>query len=134
MTIAHCSLLRLRERTVRPGPGATASRTRTHHRRYSTRKPTFVFALVSPAQVGRGTATSCRPALLPTLLSILMFLSGQATFITASSSAAAPDAQQALRASLEEWLRAAEEAGLSDEAVTALIAVARHDMRKEKVP
>ena len=57
---------------------------------------------------------------------------GQGTFITASSSAA-PDAQQALRASLEEWLRAAEEAGLSDEAVTALIAVARHDMRKEKV-
>ncbi len=58
---------------------------------------------------------------------------GQGTFITASSPAAAPDAQQALRASLEEWLRAAEEAGLSDEAVTALIAVARHDMRKEKV-
>ncbi len=58
---------------------------------------------------------------------------GQGTFITASSSAAAPDAQQALRASLEEWLGAAEQAGLSDEAVTALIAVARHDMRKEKV-
>jgi GntR family transcriptional regulator len=58
---------------------------------------------------------------------------GQGTFITASSPAAAPDAQQALRASLEEWLRAAEEAGLSDEAVTALIAVARQDMRKERV-
>jgi GntR family transcriptional regulator len=58
---------------------------------------------------------------------------GQGTFITASSAAAAPDAQQALRGSLEEWLRAAEEAGLSDEAVTALIAVARHDLRKEKV-
>jgi GntR family transcriptional regulator len=58
---------------------------------------------------------------------------GQGTFITASSPAAAPDAQQALRASLEEWLRTAEEAGLSDEAVTALIAVARHDMRKERV-
>jgi DNA-binding transcriptional regulator YhcF (GntR family) len=58
---------------------------------------------------------------------------GQGTFITASSPASAPDAQQALRASLEEWLRTAEEAGLSDEAVTALIAVARHDMRKERV-
>jgi hypothetical protein len=30
-------------------------------------------------------------------------------------------------------LRAAQEAGLSDEAVTALIAVARHDMRRERV-
>jgi GntR family transcriptional regulator len=58
---------------------------------------------------------------------------GQGTFITAASPPAVPDAQQALRASLEEWLRAAEEAGLSDEAVTALIAVARHDMRKERV-
>lgn len=58
---------------------------------------------------------------------------GQGTFITATASAALPEAQQALRASLEEWLRAAEEAGLSDEAVTALIAVARHDMRKERV-
>jgi GntR family transcriptional regulator len=58
---------------------------------------------------------------------------GQGTFITATASAALPEAQQALRASLEEWLRAAEEAGLSDEAVTALIAVARYDMRKERV-
>jgi hypothetical protein len=38
-----------------------------------------------------------------------------------------------LRAALEEWLRAAEEAGLSDEAVTALIATARHDLRKARV-
>ncbi|MDQ2812159.1 MAG: GntR family transcriptional regulator [Actinomycetota bacterium] len=58
---------------------------------------------------------------------------GQGTFITASSAEAAPDAQQALRGSLEEWLRAAEAAGLSDEAVTALIAVARHDLQKERV-
>ena len=58
---------------------------------------------------------------------------GQGTFIKATASAALPEAQQALRASLEEWLRAAEEAGLSEEAVTALIAVARHDMRKERV-
>ena len=58
---------------------------------------------------------------------------GQGTFITASSPPVVPDAQQALRASLEEWLRAAEEAGLSAEAVTALIAVARHDLGKERV-
>jgi len=35
--------------------------------------------------------------------------------------------------SLEEWLRAAEEAGLSSDEITALIAVARHDLKKEKV-
>jgi GntR family transcriptional regulator len=58
---------------------------------------------------------------------------GQGTFIRATASPVVPEAQQALRASLEEWLRAAEEAGLSDEAVTALIAAARHDMRKERV-
>jgi GntR family transcriptional regulator len=58
---------------------------------------------------------------------------GQGTFITATSSPARPEAQQALRASLEDWLRAAEEAGLSDEAVTALIAAARHDLRKARV-
>ena len=58
---------------------------------------------------------------------------GQGTFITATSSPALPDAQEALRASLEEWLRDAEEAGLNDEAVTALIAVARQDMKKERV-
>jgi GntR family transcriptional regulator len=58
---------------------------------------------------------------------------GQGTFITASGSPALPEAQQVLRASLERWLRAAEEAGLSEEAVTALIAAARHDMRKERV-
>ena len=58
---------------------------------------------------------------------------GQGTFITATTSPVLPEAQQALRASLEEWLRAAEEAGLDDEAVTALIAVARQDMKKERV-
>ena len=58
---------------------------------------------------------------------------GQGTFIKATASAVLPEAQQALRASLEEWLRAAEEAGLSDEAVTALIAVARDDLRRERV-
>jgi GntR family transcriptional regulator len=58
---------------------------------------------------------------------------GQGTFITASSPAALPGAHQALRESLEEWLRAADAAGLSDDAVTALIAVARHDLKKETV-
>ena len=58
---------------------------------------------------------------------------GQGTFITATLPRTRREAQQALRASLEEWLRDAEEAGLSDEAVTALIAVARHDMKKERV-
>ena len=58
---------------------------------------------------------------------------GQGTFITATSSPDLPEAQQALRASFEEWLRAAEQAGLSDEEVTALIAVARDDLKKERV-
>jgi hypothetical protein len=35
--------------------------------------------------------------------------------------------------SLEEWLRTAEQAGLGDDEVTALIAVARNDLRKERV-
>ena len=58
---------------------------------------------------------------------------GQGTFITATSSTALPEEQQILRASLEEWLRAAEEAGLSGEEITALIAAAREDLKKEKV-
>jgi GntR family transcriptional regulator len=58
---------------------------------------------------------------------------GQGTFITATASAQLPSQEQEeLRASLEAWLRAAEEAGLSDEAVTALIAAARHNLRKER--
>lgn len=58
---------------------------------------------------------------------------GQGTFITATLASPPPTASGMLRASLEEWFRAAEEAGLSEEAVTALIAVVRHDMRREKV-
>ena len=58
---------------------------------------------------------------------------GQGTFITASSSPVPPEAQEDLRASLQKWLRAAEEAGFSDEAITALIAAARHNMTKERV-
>jgi GntR family transcriptional regulator len=58
---------------------------------------------------------------------------GQGTFITAVSSPALPGAQEVLRESLEQWFRDADAAGLNDEAVTALIAVVRQDMRKEKV-
>jgi GntR family transcriptional regulator len=58
---------------------------------------------------------------------------GQGTFITASLAAPPPDASEALRLSLEQWFRDAEEAGLSEEAVTALIAVVRHDLRKEGI-
>jgi GntR family transcriptional regulator len=57
---------------------------------------------------------------------------GQGTFITATLAPPA-DANQTLRASLERWFRDADEAGLSDETVTALIAVVQHDMRKESV-
>ena len=58
---------------------------------------------------------------------------GQGTFVTATSSPVPPQAQQAVRASLEAWLRSAEEAGFDDEAVTALIAAVRHDMRRGRV-
>jgi GntR family transcriptional regulator len=58
---------------------------------------------------------------------------GQGTFVTGTLTPAQPDTHAALRAALERWLRDAGAAGLSDEAVTALIAVARHDMRKERV-
>jgi GntR family transcriptional regulator len=58
---------------------------------------------------------------------------GQGTFITATLASPPADANQALRVSLEQWFRDADEAGLSEEAVTALIAVVRHDMRKERV-
>jgi GntR family transcriptional regulator len=55
---------------------------------------------------------------------------GQGTFITATATPVPPEAQD-LRASLEAWLRAAGEAGLDDEAVTALIAVARQDLKQD---
>ena len=57
---------------------------------------------------------------------------GQGTFITATLAPPPPAASEMLRASLEEWFRSAQEAGLSDEAVTALIAVVRHDLRRER--
>jgi GntR family transcriptional regulator len=58
---------------------------------------------------------------------------GQGTFITATLAPPPPAASGTLRASLEEWFRCAEEAGLTEEAVTALIAVVRHDKRRERV-
>jgi GntR family transcriptional regulator len=58
---------------------------------------------------------------------------GQGTFITATLASPPQDASEALRASLAQWFRDAEQAGLSDDTVTALIAVVRHDMRKETV-
>ena len=54
-------------------------------------------------------------------------------FLTAAQVSAPPGAQKVLRASLEQWFRDADAAGLNDEAVTALIAVVRQDLRKEKV-
>ncbi len=58
---------------------------------------------------------------------------GQGTFITATLAPPLAGANQVLRASLEQWFRDADEAGLSDEAITALIAVVRHDMRKDQL-
>jgi GntR family transcriptional regulator len=58
---------------------------------------------------------------------------GQGTFITAALAAPPPEAGSALRAPLEQWFRDAEEAGLSEEAVTALIAVVREDLKRERV-
>ena len=58
---------------------------------------------------------------------------GLGTFITGSLSPDPPETHHRLRMSLEKWLRDADAAGLSADAVTALIAVARHDMKKETV-
>jgi DNA-binding transcriptional regulator YhcF (GntR family) len=52
---------------------------------------------------------------------------GQGTFITGTLEPPSARASEALRRSLEKWLREAADAGLSDEAVTALIAAVRHD-------
>ena len=57
---------------------------------------------------------------------------GQGTFITGTLAPDTPYDYEALRAGLERWLRDAGQAGLNDEAVTALIAVVRQDL-KEKV-
>ena len=57
---------------------------------------------------------------------------GQGTFITGTLAPDMPSDHEALRAALERWFRDARQAGLNDEAVTALIAVVRQDL-KEKV-
>jgi GntR family transcriptional regulator len=57
---------------------------------------------------------------------------GQGTFITGTLAPDMPYDHGALRASLERWFRDARQAGLNDEAVTALIAVVRQDL-KERV-
>jgi GntR family transcriptional regulator len=60
---------------------------------------------------------------------------GQGTFITGTpaDSSPAPRASQALRRSLRRWLAEAAAAGLSEEAITALIAAERRgtDMEEE---
>jgi len=58
---------------------------------------------------------------------------GQGTFITAAMSPPPRQVSNALRASLARWLADAREAGLSDDAVTALIAVVRQQMARELV-
>ena len=58
---------------------------------------------------------------------------GQGTFVIAALAPPPPEVSETLRASLTDWFRAAAAAGLSDETMTALIAVVRHDMRKEGV-
>ena len=56
---------------------------------------------------------------------------GQGTFITGTLASPSAAASRALRVSLERWFRDAAEAGLSDEAVTALIAAVRHDLGRD---
>ena len=56
---------------------------------------------------------------------------GQGTFITGTLASPAAAVSQALRGSLEKWFRDAAEAGLSDEAITALIAAVRHDIGRD---
>jgi len=58
---------------------------------------------------------------------------GQGTFITETLAAPSPGTSEALRVSLERWLSDAEDAGLSEDTITALIAVVRYDMKREKV-
>ena len=58
---------------------------------------------------------------------------GQGTFVTASVVPLPPGTSETLRAALEDWFRSAQQAGLSEETVTALIEVVRHDMRRERV-
>jgi DNA-binding transcriptional regulator YhcF (GntR family) len=54
---------------------------------------------------------------------------GQGTFITGTLAPDMPYDHEVLRAALEHWFRDARQAGLNDEAVTALIAVVRQDLK-----
>ena len=56
---------------------------------------------------------------------------GQGTFITGTLASPSAAASRALRVSLAQWFRDAAEAGLSDEAVIALIAAVRHDLGRD---
>jgi GntR family transcriptional regulator len=58
---------------------------------------------------------------------------GQGTFITGTLASPSAAVSQALRGSLEKWFRDAAEAGLSDEAITALIAAVRHDLGRDSM-
>jgi GntR family transcriptional regulator len=58
---------------------------------------------------------------------------GQGTFITGPIAPPPSGASGILRRSLEQWFRDADAAGLSDDAVTALIAVVRQEVTKERV-
>jgi len=56
---------------------------------------------------------------------------GQGTFITASVEPVAPGAYARLRHGLEQWIRDAHAAGLDDEAVAAVFATIRDELRGE---
>jgi GntR family transcriptional regulator len=58
---------------------------------------------------------------------------GQGTFITGPVASPPSGASGTLRRSLEQWLRDADAAGLSAAAVTALIAVVRREVTRERV-
>jgi GntR family transcriptional regulator len=55
---------------------------------------------------------------------------GQGTFITGTLEPASARVSEALRRSLERWFRDAAAAGLSGEAIAALIAAVRHDVAR----
>ena len=56
---------------------------------------------------------------------------GAGTFVTGPSVPVAPGAHAKLRRALEHWLRDAHTSGFDDEAITALIAIVRHNLATE---
>jgi len=56
---------------------------------------------------------------------------GQGTFIQGSVTAVAPGAYAALRRSLDRWLRGAYQAGLDEQAISALFTIALHELHAE---